>query len=163
MCTDQEVVLSLIMCSSPEELRKRAEWDGVTGDSRSQLLVTLQSNSTVPLRPSARADCPSPGYISPSLMIPRRRLETLLEQAKMHQRRNCPFHSEDVSISLLADCKCDPAAFPSITSHILREHTDEIWRLEFSHDGKWLATAGRDQSTVIWNVSVRRSRSQMGE
>lgn len=85
-------------------------------------------------------------------MIPQRRLETLLEQAKSYQRNTCLFHANDVSISLLADCDCNPASFPSETSHILREHTDEIWRLEFSHNGKWLATAGKDKSVIIWNV-----------
>ncbi|KAM0792248.1 hypothetical protein ACM66B_004942 [Microbotryomycetes sp. NB124-2] len=127
---------SLIMCSSPEDLRARAGWDGNAGGSRAALLDTLQN------------------YISPSLMIPRRRLETLLEQAKEQQRRNCPFHSGDVPISLLSDCKCDPATFPSFTSYVLHEHTDEIWRLEFSHDGKWLATAGRDRTAIIWNVEA---------
>ncbi|KAK4058921.1 hypothetical protein OIO90_000367 [Microbotryomycetes sp. JL221] len=127
---------SLIMCGSPEDLRSRAGWAGVAGGSRTALLNTLQN------------------YIPPNLMIPRRRLETLLEQAKEQQRRNCPFHSGDVPISLLSDCKCDPATFPSLTSYVLHEHTDEIWRLEFSHDGKWLATAGRDQTAIIWNVAA---------
>lgn len=87
-------------------------------------------------------------------MIPQRRLETLLEQAKSHQRQQCPFHSGEVPISLLADCKCDSTAFPSVTTHILRDHEDEIWRLEFSHNGKWLATAGRDKTAIIWDVAV---------
>lgn len=87
-------------------------------------------------------------------MLPQHRLGTLLEQAKSHQRSQCPFHSGDVSISLLADCHCDPASFPSLTTHILKAHTDEIWRLEFSHNGDWLATAGRDQTAIIWNVKV---------
>ena len=87
-------------------------------------------------------------------MIPQHRLETLLEQAKSMQRINCVYHASDTPISLLADCACDPSAFPSITTHILTEHTDEIWRLEFSHDGLWLATAGRDKTAIIWNVKV---------
>ncbi|KAK4053755.1 hypothetical protein OIV83_001411 [Microbotryomycetes sp. JL201] len=123
----------LIMCGSPEDLRSRAGWDGKSGGSRAALLDALQN------------------YISPSLMIPRRRLETLLEQAKEQQRRNCTFHCGDVPISLLHDCRCDPATFPSHTAYVLHEHTDEIWRLEFSHDGKWLATAGRDRTAIIWN------------
>jgi WD40 repeat protein len=85
-------------------------------------------------------------------MLPLHRLATLLEQAKSYQRGACLYHANAVAISLLADCACDPSAFPSITSYILREHTDEIWRLEFSHDGKWLATAGKDKTVIIWNV-----------
>jgi WD40 repeat protein len=94
-------------------------------------------------------------------MLPLRRLEVLLEQAKAEQRRNCPFHAHDVHISLLKDCKCDPGQFPSYTTRILKEHTDEIWRLEFSHDGKWLATAGRDKTVIIWNVMVSDDRSPL--
>lgn len=127
------------MCGSPEELRTRANWDGVAGDSRRLLLVELQR------------------YISPSVMLPQRRLSTLIEQAKTLQRSQCVFHSTNAPLSLLADCYCDPAAFPSATTHILKDHTDEIWRLEFSHDGKWLATAGRDQTAIIWNVQVIQS------
>lgn len=91
--------------------------------------------------------------------MPLRRLEVLLEQAKAEQRRHCPFHAHDVHISLLKDCKCDPGQFPSYTTRILKEHTDEIWRLEFSHDGRWLATAGRDKTVMIWNVTVRKSEA----
>lgn len=86
-------------------------------------------------------------------MLPLHRLATLLEQAQSYQRSACVYHARDVAISLLADCACDASSFPSITSAILREHTDEIWRLEFSHDGKWLATAGKDKTVIIWNVN----------
>lgn len=146
------------MCASPEDLRARASWDGVAGKSREKLLVMLQGEFSPPnhLYPSTRlTTLVTTDWISPTLLIPQRRLETLLEQAKAEQRRHCPFHTHDVHISLLTDCKCDPGQFPSFTTRILTEHTDEIWRLEFSHDGKWLATAGRDKTAMIWNVEVR--------
>ncbi|KAM0755447.1 hypothetical protein T439DRAFT_375809 [Meredithblackwellia eburnea MCA 4105] len=125
---------SWLMCNSPEDLRVRANWDGVDGKSREQLLANLQL------------------YISPNTMLPQRRLSTLLEQAKSYQRSACIFHAVDTPISLLADCKCDPNLIPSVTTHILTEHKDEIWRLEFSHDGEWLATAGRDKTAILWRV-----------
>ena len=93
-------------------------------------------------------------YIKPTLLIPQHRLATLLEQAKSYQRLNCVFHTADAAVSLLADCNCDPATFPAITTNILQGHTDEIWRLEFSHGGDRLATAGRDKTAIIWNVKV---------
>lgn len=88
-------------------------------------------------------------------MLPQRRLAVLLEQAKSFQRQNCVFHNADAQLSLLADCRCDANSFPSLTTHTLTGHTDEIWRLEFSHNGEWLATAGRDKTAIIWNVKVR--------
>lgn len=36
---------------------------------------------------------------------------------------------------------------------ILEEHTDEVWFLQFSHDGKYLASSSKDQSAIIWEVS----------
>lgn len=36
---------SLIMCATPEDLRSRAAWDGIVGDSRRSLLVQLQGTS----------------------------------------------------------------------------------------------------------------------
>lgn len=93
-------------------------------------------------------------------MLPEHRLETLLEQAKAYQRHTCIFHAAaDVAISLLSDCACDSTAFPSVTTHILREHSDEIWRLQFSHSGDWLATAGKDKSVILWAVHVSSHRT----
>ncbi|KAL8286124.1 hypothetical protein RQP46_004612 [Phenoliferia psychrophenolica] len=134
---------SWIMCNGPEDLRNKAGWDGVAGQSREHLLIDLQQ------------------YISPSVLIPQRRLAQLLEQAKQYQRMHCPFHAVDAPISLLADCNCDPAMFPTVTTHILEEHTDEIWRLEFSHDGEWLATAGRDKTVIIWKVNDNFSKDKV--
>lgn len=65
------------------------------------------------------------------------------------------YHAADTPISLLADCSCDPDLFPTVTTNILTGHTNEVWRAEFSHNGKWLATAGADKRVIIWDVDVR--------
>ena len=36
------------------------------------------------------------------------------------------------------------------TTSILGVHTDEIWDIEWSHDGQYLASAGRDKTLIIW-------------
>ena len=41
---------------------------------------------------------------------------------------------------------------PHATTHILQEHSDEVWFLAYSHDGKYLATASKDATAIIWNV-----------
>lgn len=38
-------MLSLIMCSEPEDLRQRSGWDGASGISRQRLLTNLQRKS----------------------------------------------------------------------------------------------------------------------
>ncbi|GAA5932775.1 uncharacterized protein JCM15063_002199 [Sporobolomyces koalae] len=127
---------SLVMCSDPAELRQRASWDGSKGRSREQLLVHLQS------------------FISPSVMLPPRRLATLFSQAQAHQQRHHAFPSSSSEpFSLLVDAEQRTTeTFPDHTTRILREHTDEVWRLAWSHSGEFLATAGKDRTVVIWNV-----------
>ena len=89
-------------------------------------------------------------------MIPERRLETLLEQSKAYQKSTCPYHTSDEPISLLIDHNCSRRAFPNATLHCLKDHSDEVWTLAFSHDGRFLATAGADRRILIWSVEVGR-------
>jgi WD40 repeat protein len=42
------------------------------------------------------------------------------------------------------------SAFPGITTTVLGVHTDEVWNIEWSHDGQYLATASRDKTVIIW-------------
>ncbi|GAA5877585.1 hypothetical protein JCM16303_003387 [Sporobolomyces ruberrimus] len=127
---------SLVMCSEAQELRRRAVWDGANGESRRRLLVHLQS------------------FISPTVMLPQRRLATLLSQAQAHQQRHYAFPSASSEpFSLLVDAEAQSTeTFPAHTSRILRGHTDEVWRLAWSHNGEFLATAGKDRTVIIWNV-----------
>lgn len=94
-------------------------------------------------------------------MLPPRRLDTLLTQARAYQRSTCAYHqaaSPADSFSLYADHSCTRAQFPTLTSHILAEHTDEVWRLEWSHDGRYLASTSQDKTAIIWKIGVTKSR-----
>ncbi|KAG6889821.1 hypothetical protein C0995_014298 [Termitomyces sp. Mi166 len=129
---------SFLMCSEPEDLRQRAGWDGAAGSSRRQLLNNLQR------------------YIPSSIMIPQRRIATLLGQAHAHQQQHCLYHntpSDSTSFSLYTDHHCDKSAFPRVTTTILEVHSDEVWNLEWSHDGLRLATASKDKTAIIWRLS----------
>lgn len=35
---------------------------------------------------------------------------------------------------------------------MLLDHTDEVWHLQFSHDGTMLASCGKDQTAILWEV-----------
>lgn len=87
-------------------------------------------------------------------MIPPRRFDTLLEQAREYQRRSCVYHNTSVPFSLYTDHACGRDAFPGVTTLILAEHEDEVWDLQWSHDGCYLATASSDRTAIIWRIGV---------
>ncbi|KAH7889566.1 WD40 repeat-like protein [Phlebopus sp. FC_14] len=128
---------SFIMCSDPEDLRRRASWDGVSGLSRQTLLSDLQQ------------------FIPSATMIPQRRFAALLTQSRFYQRERCIYHNtcmNATSFSLFANHHCDKEGFPRVTTTILDVHTDEVWNLAWSHDGLRLASACKDKSAIIWRI-----------
>ncbi|XP_021275201.1 WD repeat-containing protein 26-like [Herrania umbratica] len=93
--------------------------------------------------------------LPPTVMIPERRLEHLVEQALVLQRDACMFHNSlEKDMSLYADHQCGRDQIPSQTLQILQAHTDEVWFLQFSHNGKYLASSSNDRSTIIWEVDA---------
>ncbi|KAI8344027.1 WD40-repeat-containing domain protein [Chlamydoabsidia padenii] len=128
---------SLILCSSADEVKQRIQNDNGTVFSREQLLVQLQ------------------GYIDPSIMIPRDRLLTLINQAFEWQQANCLYHNRTkASYSLFNDHLCDKNDFPTKTIYILRDHVDEVWHVAYSHCGRYLASASKDGSCIIWDTNT---------
>jgi WD40 repeat protein len=182
---------SLMMLTDANELKQRANWDGVHGSSRAKLLEKLRSMD--PSRAWFCAHClgsqrlhsmsSCTEYIPSSTLPPSRRLETLVLQALEFQKSHCLFHNtQDEPLSLLEDHACTlyalllakqpPAIAPQLVyltllnsvclsirdrlprspKHVLTAHTDEVWFVQFSHNGKFLASASRDKSAIIWNV-----------
>lgn len=89
-------------------------------------------------------------------MIPSARLLTLINQAYEWQRRGCLYHNGyEGNFSLFADHACDKNLFPSMTTHVLEGHADEVWHLAFSHSGRYLATVSKDMTCIIWDMTVR--------
>lgn len=89
-------------------------------------------------------------------MLPPRRMETLLLQAQDAQRRACLFHNSRQSFSLYVNHDCGRALFPSVTTNVLAEHDNEVWNVEWSRDGKYLASGGKDKNVIIWSIGVSR-------
>ncbi|KAK4382043.1 WD repeat-containing protein 26 [Sesamum angolense] len=93
--------------------------------------------------------------LPPAVMIPKNRLVHLVEQALGFQTDACRFHNSSVGeMSLLTDHQCGRDQIPCQTLQILREHSDEVWFLEFSHNGKFLASSSGDCLVIIWEVKV---------
>ncbi|XP_075719506.1 WD repeat-containing protein 26 isoform X3 [Rhinoderma darwinii] len=133
------VLSGYLMCSHAEDLRAKAEWEGKGTVSRSKLLDKLQT------------------YLPPSVMLPPRRLQTLLRQAVELQRDRCLYHNTKLdnsldSVSLLIDHVCSRKQFPCFTQQVLTEHCNEVWFCKFSNDGTKLATGSKDTTVIIWQV-----------
>lgn len=136
---------SLIMCRSPEEVKTQAAWDGADGTSRRQLLSNLSS------------------AISPSVMIPEHRLARLLDQWKDYQLQGCLYHNTSDAPSLYVDHSCTREDLPLHVLAELDHHTNEVWFVQFSNDGKLLATAGQDKTIVIYDTANFRRRHVLSE
>ncbi|XP_028653164.1 WD repeat-containing protein 26 [Erpetoichthys calabaricus] len=147
--TDRIHILSgYLMCSHAEDLRVKAEWEGKGVASRSKLLDKLQT------------------YLPPSVMLPPRRLQTLLRQAVELQRDRCLYHNTKLdgsldSVSLLIDHVCSRKQFPCYTQQILTEHCNEVWFCKFSNDGTKLATGSKDTTVIIWQVDALQETHQL--
>ncbi|XP_072030182.1 WD repeat-containing protein 26-like, partial [Amphiura filiformis] len=153
--TERVHVLSgFLMCTNTEELRKRADWEGKGGSSRAKLMEQLQGMA------SNDQNCIQ-AFLPPSVMLPPRRLYTLLNQAIELQKHRCPYHNTNIkaedglqTISLLFDHICSSRSqFPSKTRQVLHDHCDEVWFCKFSPDGSKLATGSKDTTVIIWEVN----------
>ncbi|PAA80970.1 hypothetical protein BOX15_Mlig020335g1 [Macrostomum lignano] len=128
-----------IMCSDAEELHRISGWPGSLGGTREALLDQLQQ------------------FFPPAVMLPPRRLLSLLDEAVQYQLAKCRYHNTDLpvaEVSLLADhaCSRDSAEFPARCGQVADQHQDEVRCCQFSPDGRHLATGCKDGAVFIWRV-----------
>lgn len=90
-------------------------------------------------------------------MIPEHRLAVLLDQVQEQQIQQCLYHNTTSPPSLYHDHVCDGNDFPLHIYQELKEHQDEVWYLEFSHNGSMLASAGKDNKVIIYNTNNWRA------
>jgi WD repeat-containing protein 26 len=124
----------LCMCSSPDEVRRRANWTGTGIQSRSAVLRKLQK------------------FIPPDVLLQEDRLESLVQQAIDVQKRLAMFpYTKQNRVSLLENLEHSPVRVPRSEICRLRGHADEVWFVQFSHSGRYLASASKDTSVIIWD------------
>jgi len=100
-------------------------------------------------------------FIPTSVMLPAKRLNTLLEQSQEFQTDRCLRHSLKTGNGILPpaldpsflcrDHKCGEDDFPSETIQILTDHDEEVWFCRFSPDGLKLASGGKDKHVNIFD------------
>lgn len=44
--------------------------------------------------------------------------------------------------------------FPSTTIRVLEGHEDEVWHVSFSHNGRYLSSASKDKTCIIWDLEA---------
>ncbi|KAK9832688.1 hypothetical protein WJX81_000101 [Elliptochloris bilobata] len=113
----------------------REEWRAFEGASRGALMAALQQR------------------LPPSLMVPERRLEALVEQALQAQVARCPYHNAaKLRMSLFVDYQAGVDQLPTQPAQVLEAHSDEVWHIAFSHAGDRLASASKDCSAAVWRL-----------
>lgn len=87
-------------------------------------------------------------------MIPEHRLAVLLDKVQQNQINQCLYHNTTRPPSLYYDHACEHDAFPLHLLIELSDHSDEVWYIDFSHNGTMLATASSDNSIIIYDTTI---------
>ncbi|KAL6527716.1 hypothetical protein OROMI_029527 [Orobanche minor] len=90
--------------------------------------------------------------LPPPITLPERRLEHLVEMAICAQVDGCIYHSSSDMVSLYKDHHCDRSQFPTETFQVLTYHRNEVWFVQFSNNGEYLASSSSDCTAIIWKV-----------
>ncbi|KAM7261685.1 hypothetical protein ACFE04_020762 [Oxalis oulophora] len=90
--------------------------------------------------------------LPPPIVLPQRRLEHLVETAIISQIGSCLYHNSTATVSLYEDHCCGKDQIPSATIQILTEHQNEVWFVQFSNTGEYLASSSSDCTAIIWQV-----------
>ncbi|KAF5187199.1 Wd repeat-containing protein [Thalictrum thalictroides] len=126
---------SVIVCSEDKELVKiNGNGNSCIEDLRVRLVVELEE------------------LLPPPITVPKRRLEYLVETALIAQRDSCIYHNSSNRFSLYEDhcCGCDQV--PTETVQILDSHENEVWFVQFSNSGEYLASSSSDCTGIIWKL-----------
>ncbi|GMN50408.1 hypothetical protein TIFTF001_019563 [Ficus carica] len=90
--------------------------------------------------------------LPPPIIVPEKRLEHLVETTVLAQIDSCVYHNSSDLLSLYVDHACGKDQIPTETIQILTEHKNEVWFVQFSNNGKYLASSSSDCTAIIWEV-----------
>lgn len=90
--------------------------------------------------------------LPPPIAVPENRLVNLVEMAVSAQIDSCLYHNSFDAISLYEDHQCGRDQIPTETLQILTEHKNEVWFVQFSNNGNYLASSSSDCTAIIWQV-----------
>ncbi|XP_057508979.1 WD repeat-containing protein WDS homolog [Actinidia eriantha] len=90
--------------------------------------------------------------LPPPFILPERRLEHLVEMTVNGQIDSCMYHNTWDPISIYEDHRCGRDQIPTETIQILTDHKNEVWFVQFSNSGEYLASSSCDCTAIIWKV-----------
>ncbi|KAE8673103.1 putative nucleotide binding protein [Hibiscus syriacus] len=90
--------------------------------------------------------------LPPPIVLPERRLEHLVETSVTAQIDSCIYHNSRDAVSLYEDHCCGRDQIPTETVQILTAHSNEVWFIQFSNNGEYLASSSSDCTAIIWKV-----------
>ncbi|XP_042409002.1 WD repeat-containing protein WDS homolog [Zingiber officinale] len=97
--------------------------------------------------------------LPPWVRVPSGRLERLVEMAVLRQIASCIYHNSPGEVTLYEDHECSQEQIPSKCSQILYDHKNEVWFVQFSNNGDYLASSSSDCTAIIWTVNMDYSLS----
>lgn len=177
---------SYLMLASAEELAARVSRAGMTTVSTTATTSNGLSSSSTNFPSSGGSSFSAminrrdlmdrlQAYLPASIMLPPRRLMTMLCQSAEFQSERCLYHNTrglappgaassggvgvrgvngDLDVDpgcLLIDHQCSKEDFPCETIQTLSEHSDEVNYCKWSPDGLRLATGSKDTTVIIWD------------
>ncbi|KAL3312845.1 WD repeat-containing protein 26 [Cichlidogyrus casuarinus] len=135
------LLASCILCRTPAEIRAQAGgWTGTGLESRQLLVERIQH------------------FMPAQTMLPPKRLELLVDDAVRTHIKSCVFHNESMqetlqSASLLENHHCSLDKFPAVPIQRLKPTQSELWFCQFSPNGYFLATCGKECNIELWTVN----------
>ncbi|ESW34632.1 hypothetical protein PHAVU_001G167600 [Phaseolus vulgaris] len=90
--------------------------------------------------------------LPPPISVPEARLEHLVESSVTAWVDSCMYHCSSNRISLYEDHCCSRDQIPTRTTQILTGHKNEVWFVQFSNNGEYLASSSNDCTAIIWKV-----------
>jgi WD40 repeat protein len=127
---------SLYLYRDTEESSQRISFLNLKSDTTS-LLAALQT------------------YLPDECFLQPNRLDTLLKQSYLYQKRQCHYHSKkSQDTGILKDHHCEKKKAHFVLTDELRSHSDEVWFVQFSVDGQFLVSSSKDRSVIVWSTEV---------
>jgi WD40 repeat protein len=127
---------SIMMCTNADDVQQKLNKNIDNDQARKIVLKEVQN------------EC------RPTNMMSSNRINKLLQQAVSYQIVKCKYHQKmSDTFSLLDDHQCELDPYPSRNIKTLRDHTDEVWIVKFSHDGNHIASVSKNNELRVWQFN----------